>query len=119
MELSPYRVEKSFDELVRGEVEVYCYESGDRHKFSRRINIMENGDNEWYKNFISAHSWLSDNNYTLIDNDSHIFCKYFYYDYDKHQSICGLTILHKSTNPYLFFKYSKRRMVLIKDHNSF
>lgn len=115
VELSPYRVEKSFDELVRGEVEVWCYESGD--KFSRRINIMEKGDNEWYKNFISAHSWLSDINYTLIDNDSHIFCKYF--DYDKHQGRCGLTILHKSTNPYLFFKYSRRRMVLIKNHNSF
>lgn len=117
VKLPSYRVEKSFDDLDRETVD--CYEIGGKHKFSQRIIIMEKGDNEWYLNFISAHLWLSDINYTLIDNDSHIFCKYFYYDYDKHQGISGLTILHKSTNPYLFFKNSKRRMVLIKDHNSF
>ena len=115
VKLPSYRGEKSFDDLDRETVD--CYEIGGKHKFCRRIYIMEKGDNEWYKKFISAHLWLSDINYTLIDNDYHLFCKYCYYDGQK--DVSGLTILHKSTNPYLFFKSRKLLMVLIKDHNSF
>ena len=115
VKLPSYRVEKFFDDINIETVD--CYESGCKHKFCQRIYIMEKGDNEWYKKFISAHSWMADTNYVSIDNDSHIFGRYEYYDGQK--NVSGLTIIHKSTNPYLFFKSRKLLMVLIKDNTSF
>ena len=113
VELPSYRGEKFFDDLDRETVD--CYEIGGKHKLCQRFYIMEKGDNEWYKQFISAHSWLADINYMPINNDSHIFGKYEYYDGQK--NVSGLTIIHKSTNPYLFFKSRKKHMVLIKENS--
>lgn len=106
VEQPSYKTEKRFDELDQEFVDCYIRDSG--YRFSRRLYVIDKGDNEWYENFISAHVWLSDGNYTPVDNDSHIFVK----------SVDGLTILHKSTNPYLFFQSPKELMVLIKDSPS-
>lgn len=112
VEQPTYRIEKQFDELEQEFVDCYTHDSN--YIFCRRLFILEKGDNEWYENFISAHSWLADTNYIPIDNDSHIFGKYEYYDGQK--NVSGLTILHKSNNPYRFFKSKKRLMVLIKEN---
>lgn len=111
VEQPTYRIEKQFDELEQESVN--CYTCDSSHKFCQRLYILEKGDNEWYENFISAHSWLADTNYIPIDNDSHIFGKYEYYDGQK--DVYGLTILHRSNNPYRFFT-KKRLMVLIKEN---
>lgn len=113
VEQPTYRIEKQFDELEQESVNCYTCDSG--HKFCQRLYILEKGDNEWYEKFISAHSWLADTNYIPIDNDSHIFGKYEYYDGQK--NVYGLTILHRSNNPYRFFK-KKRLMVLIKENSA-
>lgn len=108
-----YKTEIHFDELNQEFVD--CHDIDSKHMFSRRLYIMEKGDNEWYEKFISAHSWLADTNYIPIDNDSHIFGKYEYFDGQK--NVSGLTVLHRSNNPYQFFKSRKRLMVLIKENS--
>lgn len=105
VEQPSYKTEKRFDELDQEFVDCYIRDNG--YKFSRRLYVIAKGDNEWYENFISAHAWLSDGNYTPVENDSHIFVK----------SVEGLTVLHKSTNPYLFFQSPKSLMVLIKENS--
>lgn len=107
VEQPSYKTEKRFDELDQEFVD--CYIRDSVYKFSRRLYVIAKGDNEWYENFISAHAWLSDGNYTPVENDSHIFVK----------SVEGLTVLHKSTNPYLFFQSPKSLMVLIKENSAY
>lgn len=115
VEQPSYKTEKYFDELNQEFVD--CHIRDSKHKFCQRLYIMEKGNNEWYEKFISAHSWLADTNYIPIDNDSHIFGKYEYYDGQK--NVSGLTVLHKSNNPYKFFKSCKRLKVLIKDNSAY
>ena len=108
-----YKTEKHFDELDQELVD--CHDIDSKHKFSRCLYVMEKGDNVWYEKFISAHSWLADTNYIPIDDDSHIFGRYEYFDGQK--NVSGLMVLHRSNNPYQFFKSRKRLMVLIKDNS--
>lgn len=111
VESPTYRIEKYFDELDKECVR--CYERDNGNKFRQEFKVIDKGDNEWYKHFISTHSWFDDSNYIHVDNDYHIFGRYYYYD---GKNVSGLTVLHKSTNPFRFFKREGWLKVLIKEH---
>ncbi len=112
VEQSSYKTEKYFDELNQEFID--CYTRGSGHKFCCGLYIMDKGNNEWYEKFIAVHSWLADANYFPVDNDSHILGKYVCFDGEK--SVSGLTVLHRSNNPYQFFK-SHKIMVLITENS--
>lgn len=107
-----YLFESIFNELSVGQI-IRCYSICEGRAICKgRIYVFAKGDNKWFESFRKAHLWLNEDDYQVTEEDSHIFIKFMYYDGGKY--ISRLTIIHKSSNPFLFFHY-KNHMVLIKD----
>ena len=118
VDLRAYHSEIYFEELKVMSA-VSCYEEEDgKARFCQDLRIIETGDNQWLSRFFETHSYMMEADYIPRDGDIHILAQYYYYDGEKKKNVEGLTLLHRSTNRFIFTQQRRKPLkVLIKEDN--